>query len=163
MLTVQTTDGEDFFTFVQRHFMHWKLGQKNKNNGAFSRSRCRRASRPHPHRERSGRGHARLVVRIVIAGDRRNLFRQGQVRRGFVCLDLGGREQSGRRRGVKLDGMPGPGRDENNNSAVCAIIFLLFIVILLVAAFINSRPKNRRALQNWGPTYGGGFGGRILG
>ncbi|MFQ5780510.1 MAG: TPM domain-containing protein, partial [Nitrospiria bacterium] len=35
VLTVQTTDGEDFFGFVQRHAELWKLGQVKKDNGAL--------------------------------------------------------------------------------------------------------------------------------
>ncbi len=35
VLTVPTTDGEDFFEFVQRHAEAWKLGRKGKDNGAL--------------------------------------------------------------------------------------------------------------------------------
>ena len=35
VLTVQTTEGEDIFSFVQRHAEAWKLGQKGKDNGAL--------------------------------------------------------------------------------------------------------------------------------
>ena len=35
VLTVPTTEGEDFFTFVHRHAESWKLGQKVKDNGAL--------------------------------------------------------------------------------------------------------------------------------
>ena len=35
MLTVVTTDGEDFFGFVQRHAELWKLGTKGRDNGAL--------------------------------------------------------------------------------------------------------------------------------
>ncbi len=35
VLTVETTDGEDFFGFVQRHAELWKLGQKGKDNGVL--------------------------------------------------------------------------------------------------------------------------------
>jgi uncharacterized protein len=35
VLTVRTTGGEDFFSFVERQFEHWKLGQAGKNNGAL--------------------------------------------------------------------------------------------------------------------------------
>ncbi|HEX4148861.1 MAG TPA: TPM domain-containing protein [Pirellulales bacterium] len=35
VLTVRTTNGEDFFTFVERQFEHWKLGQRGKSNGAL--------------------------------------------------------------------------------------------------------------------------------
>ena len=35
VLTVATTEGEDFFGFVQRHAESWKLGQKGKDNGVL--------------------------------------------------------------------------------------------------------------------------------
>jgi uncharacterized protein len=35
VLTVPTTDGEDFFGFVQRHFDLWKPGRKGKDNGVL--------------------------------------------------------------------------------------------------------------------------------
>ncbi len=35
VLTVATTNGEDFFTFVQRHAELWQLGKKGKDNGAL--------------------------------------------------------------------------------------------------------------------------------
>ncbi|MFQ5792920.1 MAG: tetratricopeptide repeat protein [Acidobacteriota bacterium] len=35
VLTIETTGGEDFFGFVQRHAEEWKLGQKAKDNGAL--------------------------------------------------------------------------------------------------------------------------------
>src|SRR5262245_15705714 len=35
VLTVKNTEGEDIFTFSQRHAERWKLGQKGKNNGAL--------------------------------------------------------------------------------------------------------------------------------
>ena len=34
-MTVQTTDGEDIFSFAQRHAEAWKLGQTGKDNGAL--------------------------------------------------------------------------------------------------------------------------------
>jgi uncharacterized protein len=35
LLTVRTTGGEDIFTFTERQFEHWQLGQKGKNNGVL--------------------------------------------------------------------------------------------------------------------------------
>lgn len=35
VLTVATTEGEDFFEFVQRHAELWKLGRAGKDNGAL--------------------------------------------------------------------------------------------------------------------------------
>ncbi len=35
VLTVPTTDGEDFFTFVQRHAVLWKLGRADRDNGVL--------------------------------------------------------------------------------------------------------------------------------
>lgn len=35
VLTVATTNGEDFFSFVQRHAENWQLGKKGKDNGAL--------------------------------------------------------------------------------------------------------------------------------
>ena len=35
VLTVQSTDGEPFFNFVQRHAEAWKLGRRGKDNGAL--------------------------------------------------------------------------------------------------------------------------------
>ena len=35
VLTVPTTDGEDFFGFVQRHAELWKLGRKGLDNGVL--------------------------------------------------------------------------------------------------------------------------------
>jgi uncharacterized protein len=35
VLTIQTTEGEDIFSFAQRHAEAWKLGQTGKDNGAL--------------------------------------------------------------------------------------------------------------------------------
>ena len=35
VLTVASTEGEDFFTFVHRHAEQWKLGKKGQDNGAL--------------------------------------------------------------------------------------------------------------------------------
>lgn len=35
VLAVASTQGEDIFTFTERQFEHWKLGQRGKDNGAL--------------------------------------------------------------------------------------------------------------------------------
>ena len=35
LLTVKSLDGEDIFPFAQRHYESWKLGTKQKSNGAL--------------------------------------------------------------------------------------------------------------------------------
>ena len=35
VLTVRTTEGEDIFSFAQRHAESWKLGRKGKDTGAL--------------------------------------------------------------------------------------------------------------------------------
>ncbi|HUU85199.1 MAG TPA: TPM domain-containing protein, partial [Phycisphaerae bacterium] len=56
VLTVATTDGEDWFGFVQRHAELWKLGQADPENGALIALKPKSAVESGEIRVHSGRG-----------------------------------------------------------------------------------------------------------
>ena len=106
VLTVETTDGEDFFGFVQRHAESWKLGQKGKDNGAL----IGLAVKERRVRIHTGYGLEGVLpdswagsISRAVAGQ---YFRKGQYAEGLSRLTIAVANKVADAENVKLSGIP---------------------------------------------------------
>jgi uncharacterized protein len=171
VLTVPNLGGDDIFTFAQRQFQLWKLGQKKKNNGALIvLAVADRKVRIH-----TGYGLEGAMPDSWIGSLSRQIaaeyFRQGKYSEGLYRLTVAVVNQIADDAGVKIAGAPNvrhvAPRNANGGGVISAIIL---IVIWLVIVLVFSR----RGRKWWGPTtwwggsggfggFGGGFGGGSFG
>jgi uncharacterized protein len=151
VLSLTTTDGEDIFSFSQRHYQLWKLGSKKTNNGALIVLAVQdRKVRIHTGYGLEGAlpdGWTGEVSRKV----RDEYFRAGRYGEGLYQLALATINRVAADRGVTLEGLP-PVRQPNVvEVAPGTICFLLIPVLLFIAIALWSRKQRHR--QAWG----GGF------
>jgi uncharacterized protein len=161
VLTVQSSGGESEFTFAQRHFEAWKLGQKGKDNGALILLLIK---------ERKVWIHTGYGVEGAIpdswAGSlsrnvREEYFRQGQYGQGLLTMAVAVANKIADEQGVKLTGVPEIRHQENVRPGIPFICGLVFFVILFL--WIMSLSRRQRYRRTWG-----GFGpavtwGSVLG
>ncbi len=106
VLTVETTGGEDFFSFVHRHANGWKLGQKDKDNGVLIVLALK---------ERRVRIHTGYGMEVVlpdswaesisraVAGQ---YFKKGEYSEGLYRLTIAVANKVADSENVKLSGIP---------------------------------------------------------
>jgi len=155
VLTVETTDGEPFFDFVQRHAELWELGQKGKDNGVLVAISLK---------ERSDRIHVGYGLEGILPDGwcgslRRKVmvprFKKGQFGQGLLEATVAIANKIADDANVSLTGIP-QYRYRYRQSRVrggglaCGGL-LPFIVLMLIVSSINRR---RRYHGRWG---GGGF------
>lgn len=155
VLTVQTTDGEPFFDFVQRHAELWKLGQKGKDNGVLVAISMK---------ERSDRIHTGYGIEAILPDGwcgslRRKVmlprFKKGQFGQGLLGATVAIANKIADDANVTLTGIPAyrhshrQGRVRGGGLACGGM--LPFIVLMVIVSSINRR---RRCGGRWG---GGGF------
>ena len=150
VLTVRTTGGEDFFTFVERQFEHWKLGQAGKSNGAL----IALAVDDHKVRVHTGYGLEGVLPDSWCGSLSREaattFFRSGQYSDGLVYIVKAVAFRVAQDAGVTLTGIPEQvhrGGDQQPLSPWASLIFIL--VVFLLIYFLNRAQRG-----------GGGRGGR---
>jgi len=153
VLTVQTSDGESEFTYAQRHYEAWKLGQEKKDNGALILLLIK---------ERKARIHTGYGLEGAIpdswAGSllrqvREQYFRQGQYAQGLLTLAVAVANKVADEEHVKLSGVPDIRHREENQVGipfVCAVVF--FLVLLWWVLSLNRRLRYRRTWGGFGPS-----------
>jgi uncharacterized protein len=163
VLTVRTTGGEDFFTFVERQFEHWKLGRKGKDDGAL----IALAVDDHRVRIHTGYGLEGVLPDSWCGSLSReaaqSYFRAGRWSDGLVYIVKAAAFRVAEEHGVKLSGIPNQvhhGQQAGNDW----LPIVIFIVILLVIFYFNYRSGSGISSgPMWmGPTWTGG-GGRSSG
>ena len=151
LLTVPSTEGEDFFTLVHRHAELWKLGQEGKDNGVLIAVALR---------ERKDRIHVGYGLESVLPDSWCGSLR----RKDFVPYFKEGRFADGLFRGtvaiankvadsanVKLTGIP-QYRHQYRRGRVRGLVWGLMLTSML---------GGRRSFGCGG--FGGGFGGGLGG
>lgn len=189
LLTVPTLDGEDIFAFSQRHADRWKLGQKDKDNGALVVfALADRRVRIHTYYGLEGTLPDAWIGTLSrhIA---QTYFRAGNYSQGLDEMVRSVVQRVADEAGVKLDDappprfMPPPAPAIPAGFFVCAAILLLLMVPALLILFSNRHRRRGRkrgawdwgrvfapASGPWGPWsggsggfgsggFGGGFGG----
>ena len=162
VLTVQTTDGEDIFSFTQRHAESWKLGQKGKDNGAL----IVLALKERKIRIQTGYGlegalpdsWAGSVSRAVAS----QFFKQGKYSEGIFQLAVVTANQVADAQHVKLTGIPNYRYQPNTGSDGSLLGSLIVPLFFLFMLFSNMR-RRRRYYSNWGGGAGNLVGGMLLG
>ncbi len=183
VLTVPTTQGEDFVGFVQRHAEAWKLGLRGKDNGALIALTVR---------ERRVRVHTGYGLEGVLpdswagTASRRvanDFFRTGQYAQGLLALTVATANRVADAARVKLTGAPDYRIRGGRRRVTGAGIGGSLMPLLLMLFFLGSlrRRRHRTAWggrgaasgllmgavlgsllgggRSWGAPMGGGFGG----
>jgi uncharacterized protein len=154
VLTVPTTDGEDFFSFVQRHAELWKLGHAGRDNGALIAV----AVKEHQVRIQTGYGIEPIlpdswcgtVSREVFAAH----FKRGAYSEGIYQGTIAVANKVADAANVTLTGIPDfryAASRGSPGSAVCGVGLVPFIVFIIV---ISSLRRRHRYYGRWG---GGGL------
>ncbi|MBI3840014.1 MAG: TPM domain-containing protein [Planctomycetia bacterium] len=163
VLTVETTGGEDIFSFAQRHYDHWKLGLKGKSNGALIVLALR---------DRKVRIHAGYGLEGSLPDSfdgtlsreiAQQYFRKGQYAEGLYEMTLSVVNKVAADEGVKISGLPQakimPRAGPQGFFPAC-MIFVPFLTLL----FLIWVSRQRRLYRTyWGGNVGRGvFWGAIL-
>jgi uncharacterized protein len=166
LLTVPSLDGEDVFSFSQRHYTLWKLGRKDKSNGALIvLSVADRKVRIH-----TGYGLEGVMPDSWIGSLSREVaeeyFRQGKYSDGLYHLTVAVVNQIADDAGVKIVGAPDVRHVAPRNQSGAAIAIVMIFGLIIVFWML----RNRLGWNRWGPViwsgnsgsfggFGGGFGG----
>ena len=161
VLTVQTTEGEDIFSFAQRHAEAWKLGQKGKDNGAL----IALALQERRVRIQTGYGLEGVLpdswTGSLSRGMASQFFKEGQYSQGLLQLTIATANKVADDAQVQLTGIPNiryrPGDSGSSRGWLSGLLFPLFILF----AIFNSMTRRRRYYSRWGG--GGLMGGMLLG
>jgi uncharacterized protein len=179
LLTVPSLEGEDIFTFSQRHADRWKLGQKGKDNGALVVFALKdRRVRIHTYYGLEGTLPDSWIGTLSrqIAQE---YFRPGNYSQGLDQMVRSVVQRVADEEGVKLDDAPPPRFMPPRAPAVnlenyflCAFVLLFIVIPALFTLLRGRRRRGRRRgywdwggvfappTGNWGPwsSRGGGFG-----
>lgn len=191
LLTVKSLDDEEVFSFSQRHYTRWKLGQKGKDNGAL----IVLSLQPHRIRIHTGYGLEGALpdswcgsISRRVAGQ---YFKQGRYSQGLRDLTLAVIDKVGAEYGIKPAAPPPQAAPAGSiiGGLVCVLFIVVFLIPLLATliAFLVQRKGRRRwggnrpgstqwgpgwfdafpttSSSSWGGTWGssGGFGGGSFG
>ncbi|MXX10266.1 MAG: TPM domain-containing protein, partial [Nitrospira sp. SB0667_bin_9] len=161
VLTVESTQGEPFFSFVQRHAEAWKLGRKGQDNGAL----IALALKERKVRIHTGYGLEGALpdswVGSVSRAVASQFFKQAQYSQGLFQLAIVTANQIADAQRVTLTGIPQhryrPSRGGGGGGSVLGSLLVpLFFLFML---FSNMR-RRRRHYSTWG---GGGMVGGMVG
>jgi len=154
VLTVPTTDGEDLFTFVQRHAELWKLGRSGRDNGVLIAVAVK---------ERGDRIHVGYGLESVLPDSwcgslRRQTFvphfKQGRFSDGLYQGVVSVANKVADSANVTLTGIPDYRHRETRaapRTAFCGAGLVPIIVLIIV---VSSMSRRRRHYGRWG---GGGL------
>jgi uncharacterized protein len=150
VVTVATTDGEDFFGFVQRHFDAWKPGQKGKGDGVLIMLAIK---------ERKVRIHTGYGLESIMPDSwcgsisreaRDQFFKRGQYAAGIGQMAVAVANKIATSKNISLSGVPAykrRGGGAQPGGAICAggavpLMMLFFI--------ISSMSRRARHQGRWG-------------
>jgi uncharacterized protein len=159
VLTVPTLGSEDVFSFTQRHYDLWKLGTKNKSNGALIVV----AVQEHKIRIHTGYGLEGALPDSWCGSLSREVaekyFRAGNFNDGINYLTAAVVNKVADEANVKIAGAPDIRHVTQNDSILPLVFFGAFFVVVL---FIMYFQRRRNWLGGWGNSggwYGGSGGG----
>jgi uncharacterized protein len=179
LLTVRTTRGEDIFSFVERQFEHWKLGQAGKNNGAL----IVLAVDDHKVRVHTGYGLEPVLPDSWCGSLSREaattFFKGGKYNDGLVYMVKAVAFRVAEQQGVKLNGIPEQVHRavEQDKVPVAATLLVVFFVLVFFYFAYKTRSGDdgrggltRRGIwlnqpwvdsgnSGWGGSFGGGASG----
>ena len=166
ILVVPTLEGEDFFSFVQRHFDKWKLGSKQKRNGAIIALAVQEHKvRIHPGYDLEGTLPDSWCGSLSreAAGE---FFKQEDYGGGLKKMTAAVANQIADEAGVKLTGVPNVRHVVNTGPPPNSAAMLLggFLVLLWIVYVVGRMSGNPNLV--WGllwNTVGSGFGGGFSG
>jgi len=154
VLTVPTTDGEDMFTFVQRHAELWKLGRADRDNGVLIAV----AVKDREDRIQVGYGLESVLPDSWCGSMRRQIFvphfKQGRFSDGLYQGVVAIANRVADAANVTLTGIPDfrfRGSRGAPRTAACGAGLVPIIVLIIV---ISSMSRRRRYYGRWG---GGGL------
>jgi uncharacterized protein len=156
VLTIASTGGEDFFSFVQRQAERSRLGRAGKDQGVL----IALAVADHEARIQVGKGLEGALpdswCGTLLRVARERYFRSGAYGEGLVFITEAVGEQVAAEAGTKLEGVTAVAPRQPPSAPAWPMI--IFIGVLLVMVFINRR---RRRSGLWPGVFGGfgGFGG----
>lgn len=180
LLTVPTLEGEDIFTFSQRHSDRWKLGQKDKDNAALVVfALADRRVRIHTYYGLEG-ALPDSWIGTLSRQIAQEYFRAGKYSEGLDEMVRSVVQRVADEAGVKLDDapparfMPPPPIAIPAGYFLCAVVLLFFLFPALLILFRNRnrRRDRKRGSWDWGKIFapptgpwgpwsggsGGGFG-----
>ena len=150
VLTVPTTDGEDFFGFVQRHAEAWKLGRKGEDNGAL----IVLAVEERRVRIHTGYGLEGTLPDSWAGSASRQaaaeFFRAGRYAEGLLFLTVATANRVADAAGVELSGVPahrvrGGGRGRMTGAGVGSALMPLLVLLFFLGSL-----RRRRHRSAWG-------------
>jgi len=158
VLAVRSTEGEDFFSFVQRHADLWKPGTKEKDNGALIAF----ALKERQVRVHTGYGLERVLPDSwcgTLSRDvARQYFKSGRHTEGLRQLTLAVANRVAADANVTLRGMPRySGRQGGGESAATGGVFACascFMPVMILLVIVSSMARRGRHYSRWG---GGGL------
>ena len=160
VLTVQETDNEDWFGFVQRHAELWKLGQEGKDDGALIALTVKdRKVRIHTGYGLEGAlpdGWCGSAAREVA----KEYFKAGQYAAGLERLTAQVAQRVAADAGVQLSSVPTmPRRGQRTLPSFCVGGGVApFLVVMFILSALSRRQRYRGAWRG-----GGLFQGLLLG
>ena len=167
VLTVPSTEGEDFFGFAQRHAELWKLGQSGKDNGAL----IVLALQERNVRIQTGYGLEGTLPDSWCGSASREVaakyFKSGAYSEGLFRLTVSVANRVADQQNVTLTGMPeyrhSAQQHRRRGTPVVGVNPLGmccgggFMPLIIMAIVLSSMSRNARHRGRWGG--GGGFGG----
>lgn len=148
VVTVPTTDGEDFFGFVQRHFDLWKPGQKGKDEAALIMLAVK---------ERQVRIHTGYGMESILPDSfcgsvsrkaRDEYFKHGDYSNGLALMAVAVGNKIAESHNVTLGA--GPVRQPRKvgpKGAACAGSLPTFILLIIIFSSFSRRARYR---SRWG-------------
>ena len=170
VVTVATTDDEDFFGFVQRHFDAWKPGRKGKGDGALIVLALK---------EREVRIHTGYGLEPIMPDSwcgtvsreaRNRYFKQGKYSAGIELMAVAVANKIAESNNITLSGLPAyrhRGGRAQPRGALCAGSSAPLIVLIIIISSVTRRARYRGRWGGSGLWQGlflasmlGGLGGR---
>jgi uncharacterized protein len=158
LLTVRSTDGEDFFTYVHRHADAWKLGTKGEDNGALIALAVQ---------ERKVRIHVGYGLEAALPDSwcgtasrdvAKRCFKRGDYAQGLYDLAVAVANRIAAQTNTSLNGVPAarvrPPVEPVATVPCCAGLLPLLVIMMIVMSM------NRRRRYGWG--WGGGLGEAVF-
>ncbi len=152
LVTVDTTDGEDFFGFVQRHFDLWKPGQKKEDEAAL----IMLAVKERQVRIQTGYGMESVLpdsfCGTVSREARDSHFKRGDYTSGLQLMAVAVANKIAESHNIALGNAPVHRRGKvGPKGAACAGLMPGLMVLIIVISSISRRGRHR---SRWG---GGGL------
>jgi uncharacterized protein len=163
VLTIPMLGGEDVFSFAQRHYDLWKLGEKKKSNGALIVV----AVQEHKIRIHTGYGLEGALPDSWCGSLSREAaekyFRVGNYNDGINFLTVAVVNKVADEANVKIAGAPNIRHVAQNDSILPLVFVVAFFVLAFVFMYYQRRNKGVSGWGNSGGWYSGSSGGSFGG